>query len=132
MTEYPHTDIRHHFEKLASGEKPFKKNGLIYINPQSGSGAKDLKIVSPSQDAIDQAKSDLKRGLDDTDIYEDAIYSDAKRKKFSNNPVKKRRKKTSTKSTRTKKKKKTKTKKRKPIKKGKKKKAKKAKKNRKK
>ena len=81
--------------QIANGEKPIKKNGLIFLNPspQTGAGARDLKIVSPSQDAIEQARSDLKRGVDDTDIYDSAIYNDVKRRKLSNSLGTKRRRK---------------------------------------
>lgn len=80
---YPHLKqslITDHFVKLSKGERPLKKKGIVLI-PQVG-GA-DLKLVSPSQDAVEQAHSDLKRGIDQVDIYQDALRQDAKRKRLS-------------------------------------------------
>lgn len=85
------TTITDHFIRLAKGEKPLRKKGVVII-PQSGKGdyngshSNDLKIVSPSQDAVNQAHSDLKRGFDQVDVYGDAIRQDAKRKLLSWSP----------------------------------------------
>ena len=76
--------ITDHFIKMAEGQRPVKKNGVILI-PQvgHGSGVAELTIVSPSEDAVNQARSDLKRGVDNSNVYEEALRNDAKRKKLS-------------------------------------------------
>ena len=52
---------------------------------QSGSGnvnGPKLVMVTPTAQAIEQAKSDLKRGLDQPDVLDEALERDAKRKKL--------------------------------------------------
>lgn len=81
--------ISEHFINVARGTTPVKKRGVILLpshHVQIGRGdteVTDLKMVSPAKDAVNQAKSDLKRGIEDTDIYENAIRDDVKRKKLS-------------------------------------------------
>ena len=42
-----------------------------------------IKMISPVALALEQAKSDLKRGVHQTTIYDDALERDAERKKLS-------------------------------------------------
>ena len=121
--------ISAHFIDLAKGTHPVKKKGVILLpthHVQTGKGdtdVTDLKLVSPTKDAVNQAKSDLKRGIEDTDIYENAIRDDVKKKKLSqslstvkrrpkkSSPAKKRKPKRKKKKKNTKQKRKTKPKK---------------------
>jgi hypothetical protein len=75
--------IEHHFIKMAEGYKPEKKKHLNMFAPQVGNGEDTgkLELVTPTAQAAEQAKSDLKRGLDQTDILDNAINQETKRKK---------------------------------------------------
>ena len=78
--------IDRHFIRLAEGHKPERKGKLTLISGQSGGGCEDcpkLVQVTPTAQAMEQARSDLKRGLDQTDVLDEALENDAKRKKRS-------------------------------------------------
>ena len=74
--ELKQSTITDHFVHLATGGKPIKKNGIVII-PQKGDGNRnELKIVSPSQEAVEQAHSDLRTGVhhaNQVDMFQDAI-----------------------------------------------------------
>jgi hypothetical protein len=77
--------IEHHFIKMAEGYKPEKKKHLNLFSPQVGHGVENqkLELITPTAQATEQAKTDLKRGLDQTDIMDSVINQDVKRRKRS-------------------------------------------------
>ena len=80
--------INRHFIRMAEGYRPIKKGKLtLFSSSQTGSGKDDrhppIQLVTPVAQALEQAKSDLKRGSEQMDVYDHAIEQDAKRKKLS-------------------------------------------------
>ena len=76
--------INHHFISVARGHRPQKRGKLTIISSQVGSGKETqprLVVVSPTAQAVEQEKSDLKRGVNQTGVLEHALQQDATRKK---------------------------------------------------
>ena len=97
--------IDRHFVRLAEGHKPERKGKLTLISGQSGRGYEEgpkLVMVTPTALAVEQAKSDLKRGLDQPDVLDEALERDAKRKKRSASQQARRKKPTKRKTSRSK------------------------------
>jgi hypothetical protein len=79
-------DMQNHFIKMAQGYKPQKKKDINLFTSQVGSGSENsdnIQMVTPTAQATEQAKVDLKRGLDQTDVLDNAINQDVKRRKQS-------------------------------------------------
>ena len=97
--------IDRHFVRLAEGHKPERKGKFTLISGQSGRGSEEgpkLVQVTPTALAVEQAKSDLKRGLDQPDVLDEALERDAKRKKRSASQQARRKKPTKRKTSRSK------------------------------
>ena len=77
--------LNRHFVRLAEGHKPQRIGNLTLIEDlQQGKGdnkGPKLVMVTPTQHAVEQAKSALKRGIDQTDVYDAAMERDAERKR---------------------------------------------------
>ena len=54
-----------HFKNMAKGNIPFQKK--MYINLQKGAGP--IQVVSPTEAVVQQARTDLKRTLEEADTY---------------------------------------------------------------
>ena len=109
--------IDRHFVRLAEGHKPERKGKLTLFSGQSGRGGGETgpKVVqvTPAAQAVEQARSDLKRGLDQPDALDVALENDAKRKKRSTSREARRKRKRPASSSRSKSRKKSSSKKKK-------------------
>ena len=83
-------EINRHFIRMAEGHPPEIRGKLhLFTAPQSGKGngrndRVTIRMVTPTAQAVEQAKSDLKRGLGQTtNVLDEALERDAKRKKLS-------------------------------------------------
>jgi hypothetical protein len=87
-------EMTRHFIRMAEGHRPEKsRDGKLSLFPRSrggqtgdgGGGSKAcLKIVTPVAQAVEQAKSDLKRGVgQEPSVLDEALERDAKRLKLS-------------------------------------------------
>ena len=94
---------KEHFQAMVRGDIPYQKK--MYTGLQNGSG--NIKVVSPTEAVVQQAKSDLKRSLQEADVFK------PKKARFllqSGSGVKKRAKRTTSKKNKKSKKKNTKQK----------------------